>query len=1076
MDKKKEEVLQKIDDQSYMPFYGNLTKLNTERTILDLVGKDTLEALCSDIMYLLDTSVAVYEKNGDYAFGLFVSGWCQLMDIASRNLCSTNNNKEALTCGKWLCHENCWHDSAKVALKTGKPTDIDCIGGIKLYAEPIYASNQPIGVINIGYGNPPTDEKTLKELSEKYQVPYKELLTQAKSYKPSPPFTIDIAKKCLHNIAFLIGKIVESAQNERKLRESEKQFKTITENSADAIFITDQKGNYVYVNQAVSDLLGYSREKITRMNIQDISSPEEVSLNVQDFQCLLQGEKLFKELNLVKKDGSIIPVDLHAILLPNGFVYGSCRDITQRKQIERELHQSKDRLQKMLSLVPDMISIQDLDMNIVYSNWNGFAAVPEEKRVLNTKCYRTYRGLDDICPDCRAKAVFKTKKAFREEIKLPEGNWVDIRIIPILDRDGSVMLFVEWVRDITERKQAENRIKQLNSLLKSIRNVNQLIIQEDDFNKVIQDSCRILQQTREYLNIEIALLDEKSGRIKPVAKEGERKLKRWAAEVDNPAEAPRCIKEVIQSRKPNIINASKKYCGNCPYLTTDLPYMNIFVPMIIKGHLIGIITTTVRAKYEITQEEIDLLKEVAADLAFARNSFLAEEKMLTHIHLLQIAGKTAKFGGWSVDLATQTCLWSDTVADIHEMPHGYAPHVKEGIKFYAPEWQERITEVFSKCAHQGIPYNEETEIITGKGKRKWVRTTGRAVKNKKGEIVQIVGSFQDITKTKQTNEKIRQSQELLRKTIDTTDSCIFVKDYDGHYLMANKFMAELHHTTPGKMIGKTDMDFTQKEITTPEEAEQFLKDDREVIDQKKLKVISEEPFTMPDGSIRWFYTHKVPISLENDPRCILGVAIDITEQKQSRQKLQKSMNATIETISKISETRDPYTAGHQYRVYQLSVAIARELRLSRERIEAVRIASLIHDIGKMAVPSEILTKPGKLSEIEFGLIKEHPQTGYKILKEITFPYPIARIVLQHHERINGSGYPNQLKADEISLEARIIGVADVVEAMNSHRPYRAALGIDTALEEISKNRGTLYDPEVVDVCVKLFKEKGFEFE
>jgi len=188
------------------------------------------------------------------------------------------------------------------------------------------------------------------------------------------------------------------------------------------------------------------------------------------------------------------------------------------------------------------------------------------------------------------------------------------------------------------------------------------------------------------------------------------------------------------------------------------------------------------------------------------------------------------------------------------------------------------------------------------------------------------------------------------------------------------------------------------------------------------------------------------------------------------------LDATIETMSKIVEAKDPYTAGHQQRVSQLSTAIAKELNLPPDKIEGIRIASLIHDIGKIGLPAEILSKPSKLTDIEFNLIKGHSQIGYDILKSIDFSYPVAQIVLQHHERLDGSGYPNNLKDDEILLEAKIIGVADVVEAMSSHRPYRPALGIDAALEEIIKNKGILYDPEVVDVCLKLFKEKGFKFE
>jgi len=198
--------------------------------------------------------------------------------------------------------------------------------------------------------------------------------------------------------------------------------------------------------------------------------------------------------------------------------------------------------------------------------------------------------------------------------------------------------------------------------------------------------------------------------------------------------------------------------------------------------------------------------------------------------------------------------------------------------------------------------------------------------------------------------------------------------------------------------------------------------------------------------------------------------------KEKVKELKRAMDATIETMSKIVEAKDPYTAGHQQRVSQLTIAIAKELNFSEDKIEGIRIASLIHDIGKIGLPTEILSKPTKLSDIEFSLIKEHSQIGYDILKFIDFSYPVANIVLQHHERLNGSGYPNHLRSDKVLLEARIIGVADVVEAMSSHRPYRPALGIDKALEEILKNRGILYDPEAVDACLKLFKEKGFKFE
>jgi len=180
---------------------------------------------------------------------------------------------------------------------------------------------------------------------------------------------------------------------------------------------------------------------------------------------------------------------------------------------------------------------------------------------------------------------------------------------------------------------------------------------------------------------------------------------------------------------------------------------------------------------------------------------------------------------------------------------------------------------------------------------------------------------------------------------------------------------------------------------------------------------------------------------------------DIAKRKKTEEKLQKAMDATIETMSKIIEAKDPYTSGHQHRVSQLASRIAKELELPKNKIEGIRIASLIHDIGKISLPAEILSKPSKLTDIEFSLIKDHSQVGYDILKSINFSHPIAEIVLQHHERLNGSGYPRGLNGDEIFIEAKIMAVADVVEAMSSHRPYRPALGTEKALEEISLKSG-----------------------
>ena len=246
----------------------------------------------------------------------------------------------------------------------------------------------------------------------------------------------------------------------------------------------------------------------------------------------------------------------------------------------------------------------------------------------------------------------------------------------------------------------------------------------------------------------------------------------------------------------------------------------------------------------------------------------------------------------------------------------------------------------------------------------------------------------------------------------------------------------------------------------------------------------ENQFYRKDGTIKWGSMNVR--SVKDKEGHILhyeGTIEDITARKEAEEglqnsldKLRKAMGGIIQAMALTVETRDPYTAGHQRRVADLARAIAQEMGLPEDQVDALRMAGIVHDLGKISIPAEILSKPAQLSDLEFSLIKTHPQISYDILKDIDFNWPVAQIVLQHHERINGSGYPKGLSGKAIYLEARILAVADVVEAISSHRPYRPAFGIDVALEEISKNKDVLYDPEAVEACLRLFREKGFKFE
>ena len=251
-----------------------------------------------------------------------------------------------------------------------------------------------------------------------------------------------------------------------------------------------------------------------------------------------------------------------------------------------------------------------------------------------------------------------------------------------------------------------------------------------------------------------------------------------------------------------------------------------------------------------------------------------------------------------------------------------------------------------------------------------------------------------------------------------------------------------------------------------------------------LKHSLELEFYRKDGTTLWVETAFSLIRDENGKSLsLLGVGRDITERRHAEEELQNTLNSlrkavstTIQVLVAAIEARDPYTAGHQNRVADLACAIATEMGLPPEMIEGIHMAGCIHDIGKLSLPAEILSKPTKLSALEFALIKEHSQSGYEILKDVESPWPLAEMIYQHHERMDGSGYPRKLQGNVIIIEARILAVADVVEAMASNRPYRPSLGIDPALAEIEKNGGTIYDEAVVVACIRLFRGKNFQLE
>jgi PAS domain S-box-containing protein len=325
--------------------------------------------------------------------------------------------------------------------------------------------------------------------------------------------------------------------------------------------------------------------------------------------------------------------------------------------------------------------------------------------------------------------------------------------------------------------------------------------------------------------------------------------------------------------------------------------------------------------------------------------------------------------------------------------------------------------------------------------------------------------------------ELRESEEKFRRLFEESRDAIFISDLEGRLIDVNTAALDLFGFAKDELLrgfNLSEVFVNPKSILRLQrkiEKRGFIRDYEIKLKRKdglELDCLISTSLRQDEkGVIRGY---------QGNIRDISSSKIAERELKSSFEKLKKAMTGTIKAMALTVETRDPYTAGHQRRVANLAVAIGRELKLSRDRIDGIEMAGVVHDLGKISVPAEILSKPGRLTETEMSLIRTHPQVGYDILKSIDFPWPVAQIIYQHHERNDGSGYPLGIVDGDILIEAKILAVSDVVEAMASHRPYRASIGIQEALKEIEENKNQLYAADVVDACLYLFHNKNYVLE
>jgi len=747
LDTEKNKNFEEIKNIPAQP-YGSLVVPDSPGLILEAVGKEVLAEVAADYLGLLETSTAVYEANGDYAFGIFSSGWCRYLDNASRELCKTDDNIEALRCGKWLCHESCWTDTSQKAIETGQPVDTPCRGGLRLYTVPIWANQEVVGAINFGYSDPPWERDELQEIADKYQIDVNKLAKKARAYESRPPFIIELAKDRLHGSAKLIGAMVERKQAEEALQRRL-----------------------------------FELEKLTH-----ISSTTWTA----------------------------------------------------------------ETLDEMLSMLLDeILKTLDTDTGAIWLN------------------YPSTESLQFI----KARGWVKT---------LEEEDFM-------FDQEQSVIRQVFLTR-------------------------------------------------KPYISDDIAA----DPLLKPVA--GARIPEGWSG---------------------------------------------IFVPLLIKNEPAGVLLISMKLPRMIKTEEHNLLTLLANMAGTAIHRLNLHEETLRQFHWLEATN--------AVDIAISSSQDLRLTLDI------LLNHITTQ------------TEANAACLYLYDNITKTLNYADGQGFR---------------------------------------SKNIEAKEFKLGESC------------------------PGKAALERQM--CKCRIEDLEAAQ----------DEDWASILKTEKFTLSicipliaKGEIKGVLStfHRQPLSEDSSWLNFLealalqaAIAIDNVSLfeglQRSNQELEAAYDTTIEGWGQAMELRDHETNGHTRRVADITIKLARAMGVEEEKLDHIRRGALLHDISKIGIPDAILFKPGKLDEKEWEIMRRHPVMSYNMLSSIEYLRPALNIPYCHHEKYDGSGYPQGLKGDEIPLEARIFAIIDVYDALTSDRPYRKAWSKEKTIAHIKEQSGKHFDPQVVEVFLKAINE------
>ena len=752
-----------------------------------------------------------------------------------------------------------------------------------------------------------------------------------------------------------------------------------------------------------------------------------------------------------------------------------------------ELQEAMSQLQGTLDALPDLLFELDLDGHCYayHPLRTGLQIAPAETIVGNT--------LRDIMPPDEATVVMSALQEAHEknwsidkqfEWQLPQGRfWFELSVARKHTAPGQSIRFIVIMRDITERKHAEQAILEekmfSDTLVNSLPDIFYLLDRQGSFLRWNSNTVKLTGLTPETIPASNALA--------------------FVYEEDRPFILQK-LRETFETGSTEAEARLVLTNGLRHYFLTST---RVETPRGSHVLGVGIDITERKQAAQALQESEARYKRITEGLTDYQYMVRIENGRA--VETRQSAACVTVTGYKAEEFSANPNLW---------------------IQMVVPEDRDMVTQRVTQILAGTDAPPLEHRIIRKDGAIRWVNDTTILFKDAAGKLLSYDGVIKDITERKNAEEALHHANRAL-KTLSAGNLALVraasedellrmvtsvIVEKGGYRLAAVGYAGDDPEKTitPMAWSGMEDGRYWEESLTWADTKQGQLPISkairgrttqicRDIAGEPGFKpwrdaalargYVSTIAFPLIDGGTAFgglsIYSSKADAFDEEEVRLLEELANDLAygiinlrtrnEHEQQGAILRQSLEQSIQTIAGTLEARDPYTAGHQRRVSELAIAIAQEMGLPEEQVNGIHLAAIVHDLGKIRIPAEILAKPGRLTDLEYSLIKTHAQAGYDILKDVEFPWPIADIVLQHHERLDGSGYPQGLKDGQILLESRIMTVADVVEAMSSHRPYRPALGKEAALKEIERGRGSAYDPVAVDICVKLLSEKGFTF-